>query len=227
MLSVVIPLAPDETELPELVSQLQSLPSDSEIILAYDEHAAKPKSGARNLCVKPRAISVSSGRAGQMNAAAKSAKGDYLWFLHADSRLDANTISALLECINQEEDALYYHDLAFLPDGPSTMPINAWGVKFRSNWLKTPFGDQGFCVRREVFYQIGRYCEDAPYGEDHLLVWQALQAGVPVRSTGARLFTSARKYSKNGWLKTTLKHIYLWAVQAAPELVTLLRKRLS
>ena len=162
-----------------------------------------------------------------MNAAASSAKGEYLWFLHADSRVDTDTIPVLLECIAKGEDALYYHDLTFLPDGPTAMPINAWGVKFRSNWLKTPFGDQGFCLSRELFFRLGRYREDVRYGEDHLLVWQALQAGVKVRPTGAKVLTSARKYANKGWLRTTITHVYLWVIQAVPQFFILLKRRLS
>ena len=227
MLSVIIPLGPDETELAELVDQLQTLPEGCEILLARSVHGVTKNRDSNNLHIKPRVVRGKSGRAGQMNAAAKSAKGEYLWFLHADSRLDKDTIPVLLESIGNSKEVLYFHDLAFLPDGPSAMPINSWGVKFRSNWLKTPFGDQGFCLSRELFHQLGGYREDVRYGEDHLLVWKALQAGIKVLPTGARLFTSARKYARNGWFNTTITHVYLWMVQAAPQFVILLKRRLS
>ena len=63
------------------------------------------------------------------------------------------------------------------------------------------------------------------YGEDHLFVWRALQEGIPVKSTGSVMFTSARKYSRNGWYKITSLHLYLWLKQAFPQFVILLRKR--
>ena len=74
-----------------------------------------------------------------------------------------------------------------------------------------------------MFFSLGGFPEDAPYGEDHLLAWRAHQQGVPLRCTGARLRTSARKYGERGWLRTTARHVYLTYRQALPEAARLWR----
>lgn len=43
-----------------------------------------------------RLLAAPRGRAAQMNAGALAAKGELLWFLHADSRVSAATAEALL-----------------------------------------------------------------------------------------------------------------------------------
>ena len=149
-----------------------------------------------------------------MNAGASHAIGDYLWFLHADSRFDDDTISSLLKSIDRHPDSLLFFDLAFIKSKKWPMCVNEIGAKFRSNILKIPFGDQGFCIRKTIFNEIGKFREDVEYGEDHLLTWQAKKHGVSIKAVGAKLFTSPRKYQEHGWLKITLLYQFLWMKQA-------------
>ncbi|PIE00271.1 MAG: glycosyl transferase family 2 [Thiothrix nivea] len=162
-------------------------------------------------------------RATAMNAGAALAQGEYLWFVHADSRLTARHIRSLQHSIAQSPDALHYFNLRFY--GHPLMWLNSLGVWLRSHWLATPFGDQALCLSQQNFFRIGTYPEAAGMGEDHILVWHALQQGIKLRCTGTALFTSARKYVEQGWLKTTGWHVYLWARQAWPEFKVLLRTR--
>lgn len=198
-ISVIIPLAAHETKHQALIA---SLPEGMEIVLAQE-----------------------GGRAASLNAGAKKATGDYLWFLHADSELNEACVPALLEAIKRSPDALLYFDLAFSNDATKLMRLNAMGVWFRSHVLSVPFGDQGFCIKKEQFQRIGGFPEGLAYGEDHVFVWLARQLGITLHPTGATIATSARKYQAHGWLKTTLKHQYLWVIQAWPEWIRLLKTR--
>ncbi len=223
--SVVIPVAPDDTAWTDLLPQLD-LASGSEVILAVGSSAPKP-----DVQEKP-GISIfvcreGSGRAGQMNAGACMANHRHLWFLHADSRLTEHTLEALDRIIPLEEQALYYFDLKFLDDGPKAMKFNEWAVRFRSDLLKIPFGDQGFLISRHLFFELGGYREDVAYGEDHILVWKTRQEGYPVRRIAAGLSTSARKYKTGGWAAVTARHVWLTFAQAVPQWLVLLRRRIT
>lgn len=223
--SVVIPVAPGDDDwtalLPEL---LAALPPGSDVVLVGAEArpAGLPAQGARWV-VAPR------GRARQLNAGARAARGAWLWFLHADSRLDAGTVPALARALGTARapgvarDAVYYFDLAFLPGGPRLMRLNALGARARSRLGGMPFGDQGLCVPRRMFDQLGGFDPTLPYGEDHVFVWRARQAGVEICPAGARLWTSARRYRDAGWLRTTVRHVRLTARQAWPEWLRLVR----
>ncbi len=214
-LSIIIPVGEQETAHIDLLYALQTLPTKTEIILVRPE--GSDITVPNDLTIAPRLLSSKKGRAEQMNNGAKAATGQFFWFVHADSRLAANTLSSLHQAMKAHPDRLIYFDLRFLADASPLMPLNALGVRLRSRLLQTPFGDQGFCLHRDIFDKINGFPEGEAYGEDHLFVWRARQQGVKLFPTGTTLFTSARKYKKNGWLRTTLLHQYLWLKQAWPQ----------
>ena len=214
LLSVIVPLAPGETEEGPLLDALRGLPSGSEVILARADPLPRAAPPGWPAALAFRQVEAPRGRARQMNAAARAARGRWLWFLHADSRFAPGTLPALLRFLAHGEAAMGWFDLAFRPDGPRLARLNAWGANRRSALLGLPFGDQGLVLPAADFARLGGYDEAAPYGEDHLLVWAARRAGLPLRRVGAGLSTSARKYARHGWGETTWLHWRLTLAQA-------------
>ncbi len=206
-LTVIVPVGPGDEAWRMLLPDLEALPSSAEIWLVGSGEAPAGLGRARWLTAE-------RGRGRQLNAGARAACRAVLWFLHADSRLGAGALPALAQAIAAHPGTLRWFDLRFAPGGPVLMPLNAWGARLRSRLLGLPFGDQGFCLEARTFEALGGFPEDAPYGEDHLLVWRARHAGVALRPVGATLATSARKYAEQGWLATTLLHVRLTARQA-------------
>ncbi|HUG17832.1 MAG TPA: glycosyltransferase family 2 protein [Planctomycetaceae bacterium] len=228
LLSVLIPLAPGENSWRDLISDLESVGTCAEILFVVTtEERAHLEDELAQLDLAPavRTISAPPGRAAQLNAGASAAEGEFLLFLHADSRVSATAWAALLNSLDRHPDRLHYFNLRFQTDGPRWMPLNAWGVWFRSHWFKLPFGDQGLCLKAEQFRQIGPFDESVPYGEDHVFVWTARIHGMRLRCTGASIETSARKYRDHGWLRTTLRHLWLTIRQAVPNWWRLVRRR--
>ncbi len=227
-LSVIVPLLPGDQAWSELAPDLAHLPKGTEVLFASPRPPAGSEAEAPQLDggrLRLAWLETPLGRAAQLNRAAARATGDYLWFLHADSRLAPGAVAALEDAVRLSPSALHYFDLRFAKGGPPLMPLNDWGVWLRSHVLRLPFGDQGFCLSRELFGKLGGFAENAPYGEDHLFVWQALRSGIAIRPVGSWLTTSPRKYRDRGWLRTTLRHQVLTYKQAWPELVSLVRAR--
>jgi len=220
-LSVIIPVGKKDASWKELLPDLELLSAEDEVIFV-----ATGLQGQKIAVKGPKVLVVGSeeGRAKQLNAGARAAKHEALWFLHCDSRFTLEAVDGLRCSVQHRPDALHFFDLKFLRDGPALMRITELGVWIRSRILRLPFGDQGFCLSRDAFNRLGGFEEGAPYGEDHLLVWKAHQEGVEVRPVGGVLSTSARKYRK-GWARTTGKHLELTLRQAIPELRRLLEKR--
>jgi rSAM/selenodomain-associated transferase 2 len=218
ILSVIVPVAPGETQWRALLDDLAGLPATSEILLVRADRdeleMALPASWPQDLPIQQ--LQSSPGRARQMNLGARHARGRWLWFLHADTRLGPHALAALDQFLARDEEALGWFDLKFRDDGPALTWLNARGARWRSRWLGLPFGDQGFVIPAPAFAQLGSYDETTRYGEDHLLVWAAHAAGLSVRPIGAAIFTSARKYATHGWLRTTLRHGLLTVRQALP-----------
>lgn len=220
--SVIVPVGPGERAWVGLLEGLARLPGATEILFCGTE----PKAPRELLAFgRARWVSSPAGRAVQQNTGARAARGRFVWFLHADSVLSPDALPALERALAKAPSALHYFDLRFLEDGPALMKINEAGCWLRSRVLGIPYGDQGFCIERSRFLELGGFPEDAPYGEDHLFLWKARYAGIEPRSVGATLRTSARKYRERGWASLTARYASILAEQAIPEGVKLVKKR--
>lgn len=227
-LSVIIPVGIDDEVWKGLLQDLCSLTNDDEIIFV------SPKNIESNLAcevsrleidISCRWVESSSGRAKQLNLGAKEAKNENLWFLHCDSRISSKGIQNLKTAITKDPNRILFFNLKFLNDGSQMMSFNEIGGWIRSRVFRLPFGDQGFSLSKLTFATLGGFDENAPYGEDHLLIWKSHQKGIQISCVGNGLKTSARKYTCHGWLHTTVRHVALTFRQALPELVTLVRNQ--
>lgn len=233
LLSIVIPLAKGEDQWQRLCQDFDRLPEGSEIILVAvdgDDIGKQLASLKQNFSkLSWQLIYSPQGRGIQLNKGAALANHPFIWFLHADSQISQDNIKALLKCLakTDSQKPLFYFDLYFYDKANWLLKINEMGARFRSNVLGLPFGDQGFFLAKETFNTLGGYVENAPYGEDHLLVWQAKHQKVKLRRCPSKLATSARKYQHHGWRALTLKYQYLWPKQAIPQLVKLIKIKLS
>lgn len=229
-LSVIIPVGAGDETWKSILPDLCSLDQDDEIVFVSPEPGVSEltvelsRVGIRTPC---RWIQSSPGRAKQLNLGAKEAGNENLWFLHCDSRISNAGVKNLKASISKNTKQILFFNLKFLDDGPRLISINEIGAWIRSRVLRLPFGDQGFCLSKVTFADLGGFDESAPYGEDHLLIWKAHQKGISIRCLGSGLKTSARKYSQQGWSKTTAQHVALTFRQAIPELIQLLRSRRS
>ncbi len=187
--SVIIPLREGESANSDMLAALESEGAD--IILSSED-----------------------GRAKSMNTGAAKSARKFLWFLHGDTTLPENAAQNLLQELQQKEESFHYFTLAF--EENDSMQINAWGANMRSKIFSCPFGDQGFCIRKDLFFSLGGYDESAAYGEDHLLVWRARRHGIKLNHINATLITSARAY-KGRWLRLTLLRQWLFIKQALPQ----------
>ncbi len=217
-LSIVIPIGPSEEDLLHLNSWIQKSEPHWEWIISAVEGAQNQDFIENQLDTRFKKIFTKSGRAKQLNEGAKRAEGDFIWFLHCDSEWNDSAIKSIKTCLDRNEDCIYFFRLQFKGKRPMWMFLNEWGVRIRSEYLRIPFGDQGFLMPQKLFWSLGGYDENAKYGEDHLFIWQAHKMGVPVRPTFKKLRTSARKYQDLGWSQVTKRHLSLTWQQAKPEI---------
>ncbi len=200
-LSIIIPFSPQEDQLKVLLSDLEkNTLKNIEIILVGENDLPIPKNFKNNF------VKSKLGRAVQQNYGAKVAKGKFLWFLHADSRIRTQDFDCVIKTLKNYPNNLIYLNLKFLK-GSKKMWINEIGTKIRSDLFKLPFGDQGLGVSKDNFQKIAGFPQ-IPFGEDLLFVRKAKKIGLKIKNCRANIFTSARKYEKNGWVKTTTEHLF-------------------
>lgn len=149
----------------------------------------------------------------QMNAAARLAKGEWLIFLHADTFLPAESF----HCFMQRSRAP-----RALNAGAFTFRVSneRWAYRYlelyvgiRSRVLKLPYGDQALFVRRSLFEALGGYREDFPLMEDVDLV-RRLHQHRGFEILPAPVYTSARRFENEGYLKRTCANLYLQMLYA-------------
>lgn len=163
------------------------------------------------------------GRAAQLNYGAQQAKGEVLYFLHADSYPPPDFLADLRRAVAQGYGSGCYR-LAF-DHGHWFLRFSAWCTRLPFTFLR--FGDQSLFVHRELFAQLGGYREDLQVMEDQELVAR-LRARAPFRLLPRAVTTSARKYLANGVIR--LQGIFMlivllyWAGVSQPNLVRLYRR---
>jgi rSAM/selenodomain-associated transferase 2 len=204
-LSIVIPIGLNDTAWRDLLAELDTLGHQPEIILS----ACQPPPAGIKLPDHAQWLLSPQGRARQLNAGVKQTSRRWLWLLHADSRLTPNTTAELQRFIQSDGQGLGYFRLKFAADGRQPTGLNAWGANVRSRCLGLPFGDQGFVVDKAVFEQLHGFDEAVTLGEDLDFVVRLQSAGLSLQELPAELITSARRYRQHGWLRTTLRHLWL------------------
>jgi rSAM/selenodomain-associated transferase 2 len=151
-------------------------------------------------------LSSRARRAAQMNLGAKNATGDILVFLHADTRLPAgydNLIrTALGDVCRSDKLPIAGAFTLEIDDRSRRFRWVEWGVKYRSRFLKMPYGDQAIFLRAKVFDEVGGF-PDLPIMEDFELMRRLQKLG-SVAIIEQPVITSARRWLQQGIFKTTL-----------------------
>ncbi len=154
-----------------------------------------------------RVIRSTPGRALQMNAGARIARGEYLLFLHADSRPDFSQED--LDAFLDGAPTWGFGHIRLLPAG---LLINcvASSMHWRSRLTRVATGDQLIFVQRAVFQQMGGYA-DMPLMEDVELS-KRLRRVVPPMQLPGRVVSSSRRWREQGVLRTI---VLMWSLRLA------------
>ncbi|MBF8148658.1 glycosyltransferase family 2 protein [Winogradskyella sp. F6397] len=168
-------------------------------------------------------LESSKGRAKQMNLGAKHAKGEVLYFLHADSfppidfdQLIINEIQKGNQagCFRMQFDSKHWW-----------LRLASWLTQF--SWRASRGGDQSQFITKTLFNDIGGYNENYIIYEDNILI-NELYARNEFTVINKKLTTSARLYRKHGvWkLQYHFWTIYVkkWFGASADELLAYYKK---
>jgi rSAM/selenodomain-associated transferase 2 len=101
-------------------------------------------------------ITADAGRALQMNAGARAAKGDVLLFLHADCKLPENWIELVGGAVSDPEVVGGRFRLG-ISENTLSFRLIAFFSTLRSRILGITYGDQAIFVRRYVFESVGGF----------------------------------------------------------------------
>ncbi len=140
------------------------------------------------------------GRANQMNAGARVARGDVLLFLHADTRLP-NSAIRLIETAIQLDYKWGRFDVNISGESPLFICI-AYFMNIRSRLSGIATGDQAIFVARELFFNVKGY-PIQPLMEDVELSKRLKRMCSPY-CIQEKVQTSGRRWQQHGVVRTVL-----------------------
>ena len=201
MISIIIPTLNEEKILSQNLAYTLNLPGFFEVIIADGGSHDKTTQIAQQFTTIT-VVASPKGRARQMNTGASYAQGEWLLFLHADTRLP---ISALTQIHNLGKS---YRIQAggFLQQFSG----NDWRLKFisyldnrRCRKSRIIFGDQALFIKKELFEKLGGF-PDQEILEDIAFSQLLIKETTPILIEQA-VITDSRRFEKAGILRSFLR----------------------
>lgn len=192
-LSVVVPTLDEARTLPTLLGALDGV---DEIIVADGGSRDGTPDIAR--AAGARVVASARGRGLQLQAGARAARGELLWFLHADTRVPPGAVAALRAC----PAPWGCFAVRFDRDHPALAGTAAW-MNLRARRRGSCTGDMGMWARRAFYEEVGGF-PPFPALEDLVFADRARARARPAVLTPA-VETSARRFEQRGVLRTLVR----------------------
>ncbi len=209
MISIIIPARNEEAHLGATLAYLRehAPPTGAEIIVAEGGSVDATADVARHWASVVQGSDCT--RAALMNAGARLARGDVLFFLHADSFPPPDFLELIRAALADPRVVGGAFDHQFIE------PVfGLWMVstidRIRFRLTKNHWGDQGIFVRRSVFERMGGFphraiLEDLEFSRRLKRIGLTVLIPKPVR-------TSGRRFLKGGITRTFLMIVWLLAL---------------
>lgn len=196
MLSYIIPTLNEEDHLPQLLDRLIAGKKEEDEIIVVDGGS---KDATLAICCKAgvQSITLSRGcRAIQMNKGASLAKGDVLFFIHADTLPPKSHREDIMRTLKAQADAGSFRTQ--FDSNLFILKLNAFFTRFSPLWCRG--GDQGLFVKKAVFQEMQGFCEDHRIMEDYEFL-QRLRDNYNFQVVPKDFIVSARKYDSNSYIR--------------------------
>lgn len=207
-LSVIIPTLNEAQAITSTLAALQPVRACGHEVIVADGGSLD---GTARLAepLADRMLVTGRGRARQMNAGAAIARGDVLWFLHADTLPAQGAERLLIDGMRESRRGWGWFDVRLSGRHP-LLRVVEWLMNRRSRLTGIATGDQGLFVRRGLFNAIGGF-PDMALMED-IAMSRLLKRHGPPLCLSLPVMTSSRRWEEHGVLRTIF---LMWGLRLA------------
>jgi rSAM/selenodomain-associated transferase 2 len=210
VISIIVPTLDEERSLAPLLKALRAEEVEHEIIVVDGGSADRTVAVAR--ARRARVLAAPPGRGGQLRAGAEAARGDILWFLHADSTVPAGALGAIAATL-AADPRIVGGNFRLVFDGGTSFSRWLTGFYRQIRRVGLYYGDSGIFVRRGVYERLGGF-RPIPLMEDLEFVRRLERFGPTCRIEEPPLVTSSRRFAGRrpvaivyGWIEL---HVLFW-----------------
>lgn len=197
-LSVILPVLNEAQDIRATLLPLQALRAlGHELILVDGGSRDDTVMLARGLV--DRVLHAPRGRALQLRAGAEQARGEWLWFVHGDTRVSGRAQAALLQAIAEPGPAWGRFDVR-LSGRAWPLRLIERLINLRSRLSGIATGDQALFVHRDLYRRLGGW-PPIPLMEDVALS-RVLKRVARPRCLRETVLTSSRRWERHGILAT-------------------------
>jgi len=201
-ITVIIPTINEANNLPLLLSDLSSIYKEGEIIIV-DCGSEDKTIDIANIYGAKVCISKERNRGLQLDIGAKNSKGEWLIFLHADTRLTHDWYKKINSFLKGNKNSIYYFEFK-INNKKIIYRVLEFLVNFRSKFFKQPYGDQGLIIHRTIYFKNNGF-RNIPLMEDVDFLMR-LNNKNNLKQLNLPIFISSRKWERTNIFLQALKN---------------------
>jgi rSAM/selenodomain-associated transferase 2 len=204
-LSVVIPVLDDDAALKRLLDGLRADPAHSiEIVVV----SGSPEPDTRALCDRYGCVYLETepNRGHQLHVGACQARGEVLWFLHADAAPAPESIALIHEKLEKgAESGCFRFDFQGNQDWRGRLLARLINLRVALGGI--PYGDQGLFVTREAYFDCGGFLRQPLFEEVGLI--RGLRARGTFELLTLPIGVATRRWERDGWWRRSWMNRWL------------------
>ena len=201
-ISIIIPTINEANNLPLLLSDLSDIQKEGEIIIV-DCGSEDKTIDVANIYGAKVFKSEERNRGLQLDIGAKNSKGDWLIFLHADTRLTHDWLKKINLVLKGDKN--YIYNFTFKINHKKIIyRVLEILVNFRSQYFKQPYGDQGLIIHRTIYFKNNGF-RKIPLMEDIDFLMR-LNNKKDLKQLNLPIFISSRKWEKTNIFLQAIKN---------------------
>ena len=201
-ISIIIPTINEANNLPLLLSDLSIIQKEGEIIIV-DCGSEDKTIDVANIYGAKVYKSKERNRGLQLDMGAKNSKGEWLIFLHADTRLTHDWFTKIKTVLKADKNYIYYFKFR-INNKKILYRVLEILVNFRSQYFKQPYGDQGLIIHRSIYIKNNGF-RKIPLMEDVDFL-RRLNNKKYLKQLNLPIFTSSRKWERTNIFLQALKN---------------------